>query len=129
MANQNSVITIYRRMKLAQITSGAISSLPKITYIAFGSGGVGSSGEVLVPSETQERLKQEFCRYPIEKVSYPVNTTARYTVTVPESEQAGRSFSEMGLLDASGKLCAIKNMLAKQKDDDVIFTFEFDDEF
>lgn len=129
MSSQNSVITLYRRKMLTKITSGAVSTIPKITHIAFGEGGIDEDGSVAAPSETQTELKSEFCSYPIDSVTYPIETTARYTVTVPREEQAGKSFSEMGLIDAEGNLCAVKNMLPKVKDEDVIFTFEFDDEF
>lgn len=129
MAEHSGVITLYRRVKLAQITSGEITKLAPIKHIAFGDGGTDGSGNVLIPSETQTELRREFCRYEIDNVAYPVNTTARYTVTIPKGEQTGRSFSEMGLIDGDGMLCGIKNMLTKQKDEDLIFTFEFDDEF
>lgn len=129
MEQQTSITTYYRRKKLTEITSGAVSSIPAITHMAFGSGGVDSNGNIIVPTEDQEALNNEFCRYPVEVVTYPVETTARYTAVVPRGEQSGQSFSEMALVDSSGKVCAIKNMLVKQKDSDVIFTFDFDDEF
>lgn len=129
MADSNSVITRYRRIKLAQITSGGITELAKITHIAFGDGGVNGEGKPITPTETQIGLNNEICKYAIDGVVYPVETTARYTVTIPKTEQAGKKFNEMALVDAGGNLCAIKTMYTKQKDDDVIFTFEFDDEF
>lgn len=129
MSGENSVITLYRRKMLTKITSGVVSTIPKVTHIAFGEGGIDEEGSVIAPLETQTKLKSEFCRYYIDSATYPIETTARYTVTVPREEQAGKSFSEMGLIDADGNLCAVKNMLPKVKDEDVIFTFEFDDEF
>lgn len=129
MAEQTSVVTLYRRKKLAQITSGAISTLPKITHLAFGNGGVDGEGNPVPPSETQTKLNDEFCRYPVDSITYPIETTVRYSVTIPKEEQVGKKFSEIGLIDAEGNLCAIKTMYVKQKDDGVKFTFEFDDEF
>ena len=42
MAQTNhTVITDYRRELLCRITSGAISTLPPVSHIAFGDGGVG----------------------------------------------------------------------------------------
>lgn len=128
MAEQTSVVTLYRRKILTQITSGAITALPKITHLAFGSGGL-NGGAPLTPSETQTELNAEFCRYPIDNVTYPIETTARYSVTIPKGEQEGKMFNEIGLIDAEGNLCAVKTMYTKQKDGDVKFTFEFDDEF
>ncbi len=125
----NAIITLYRRIKLAQITSGYIKELPKIKYIAFGDGGVDANGNITAPSENQAELNHEFCRYEIEGFEFPVKTTVRYKVNIPRAEQAGKMFNEMALVDETGNLCAIKNMYTKQKDDDVIFSFEFDDEF
>jgi len=128
MAN-NSVITTYRRQNLCKITSGAITSLPKITQIAFGDGGVDGSGNLVAPLGTATALKHELARYPIDNVIYPVATTARYTVTIPTADLPGASISEAALVDSSGALCAINTMLVKRKDDGVTFTFTFDDEF
>ena len=68
-------------------------------------------------------------QYEIDGVSNPVETTNRYTVTVPEADLVGLSLSEMALIDAEGVFAAVKNFLPKGKDGDVKFTFEFDDEF
>lgn len=127
--NKNSVITKARRIKLTKITSGASTAYAPITHVVFGDGGVTADGTPIAPSETQTALKHEICRYAVNSITYPVDTTARYTVVIPKTEQAGKRFNEMALVDKEGTLCAIKTMYTKQKDDDVIFTFEFDDEF
>ena len=124
-----SVVTKIRRVSLAKITSGAIESVPPITKIAFGKGGVDSGGNVITPSETQTSLNNQIGIYNIDSVTYPVQTTARYTVTIPENELVGESISEIALVDSAGNLCVIKNTLPKGKDNGVKFTFEFDDEF
>lgn len=126
---ETSVITNYRRKNLCKITSGAISSIPKITHIAFGDGGVDDSGEPKTPLATQMALNSEIERYPIDGVTYPVDTTARYTVTIPKNDLPGEEISEAALVDAEGNLCAIKNMYVKKKDAGVSFAFTFDDEF
>lgn len=129
MATENSVITLYRRKNLAKITSGAITSIPKIAYIALGDGGVGEDGQVIAPSEDQTALKSEIQRYPVDPVVYPVETTARYSITVAENDLAGEAISEMGLLDEEGELCVVRNCSPKIKDSGEQFTFEIDDEF
>ena len=68
-------------------------------------------------------------QYEIDGVSNPVETTNRYTVTVPESELNEKNINEMALVDAEGQLAAVKTFLNEGKDEDVKFTFEFDDEF
>ena len=62
-------------------------------------------------------------------VAFPVETTARFVIVIPEDEQAKTKFSEMGLVDTEGNFVAIKTMYVKQKDDDVEFSFTFDMEF
>ena len=56
-------------------------------------------------------------------------TTARYIVTIPAADLAGEQISEAALVDSEGNFCAIRNMLAKGKDEGVAFIFTFDDEF
>lgn len=124
-----SVITKARRIYLTKITSGAITAMPKVTEIAFGDGGVDEAGEPIIPNETQTALRNEIGRYPVEKPVYPIETTVRYRVTIPEEDLVGKKISEMALVDEEGGFCAIKTMYVKQKDEGVKFTFEFDDEF
>ncbi len=130
-SSANSVITKARRVNLAKITSGAVESIPKITHIAFGDQGVDEAGQPLQPTEEQQALRHEVGRYEIDSVISPegVETTNRYSVTIPEADLVGLSLSEMALIDADGVLAAVKNFLPKGKDGDVKFTFEFDDEF
>ena len=128
-SSANSVITRARRVNLANITSGAVENIPKITHIAFGDQGVDEKGQPLQPTEDQQALHHEVGRYEIDGVTNPVETTNRYPVTVPEADLVGLSLSEMALIDAEGVFAAVKNFLPKGKDGDVKFTFEFDDEF
>lgn len=125
----NTIITNFRREQICKITSGAIDTLAPITKVAFGDGGVDAAGGVLQPSGSQEALIHEIGRYQIDKVEYSVSTTARYTVTIPAADLAGAQISEAALVDSAGNLCAIRNMLAKGKDEGVAFIFTFDDEF
>ena len=128
-SSTTSVITHQRRVNLAKITRGEVETIPKITHIAFGSGGVDESGQPIQPLETMTALNNEVARYEIEKIETPVDTTNRYTVTIPESDLNGTNINEMALIDADGGLAAIKTFLNKGKDVDVEFTFQFDDEF
>lgn len=126
---KESVITLYRRIKLTQVTSGEIDKLAKITHMAFGSGGVDEDGNPLMPSETQTELNSEICRIPIESVKYPIPTTARYTATLPIGEYTAQKFNEFALVDEDGHLCAIENTYTKQKDETLAMTWEIDDQF
>lgn len=126
---ENSVITLTRRKKFALASSDAGKPLDPITHIAFGSGGVDRSGEPLAPSGEQTALNTELYRYPVDSITYPDETTVRYTVTIPRDEHTGDCISEAALVDSSGDLAAIKTMYVKRKDAGVAFTFEFDDKF
>ena len=130
MAESNAtIITTARRELLCKAASGEAETIPAITKVAFGSGGVDSDGVVIVPSADQQELHNEVGRYPIDGVTYPVSTTARYKVTIPAADLEGAAISEVALVDSEGDVAAIKTMYSKQKDAGVSFTFEFDDEF
>jgi len=124
-----SIITNQRRINLRKITSGEVSTIPKITHIAFGNAGVDSGGDPITPSGAQTALNNEVARYPIDSVECPVTTTARYMVTIPKNDLVGVCISEAALVDESGALCAIQTMYEKRKDEGVKFVFTFDDEF
>jgi len=129
LSTQNSVITKLRRVKLCQASSDKNRPLAPITHIAFGKGGVDASGNPKTPLDTQNALVSEIARYPVDRVEYPIETTARYIVTIPKDALTGESISEAALVDSNGDLAAIKTMYVKRKDAGVAFTFEFDDEF
>lgn len=129
MGADNSIVTKYRRQKLCEITSGAISTLSPITHIAVGSGGVDGSGKPIAPDVDAAGLVNELARYPIDSVEYPVPTTARYTATIPEDDLPGATINEAALVDGDGMIHTIKSFLNKGKDAGVTFTFTFDDEF
>ncbi len=122
------IITKYRRSNLAKITSGMISTIPKITHIAFGDGGE-VAGVVQTPSEIQESLFHEVKRYPVTSKELIGETTVRYSVDIPESDMKDVRISEMALVDDAGKVCALKTFGVKVKDENIIFGFEFDDEY
>ena len=128
-SSTTSVITRARRVNLAKITRGAVDTIPKITHIAFGDGGLDDDGQPLQPNELQTELNHEIGRYDVDVAEGTVDTTNRYTVTIPESELNGMNINEMALVDADGVLAAVKTFLNKGKDEYVKFTFEFDDEF
>lgn len=129
MAEKNSIITKSRRIALAKLTAGVISTIPPVAYLALGDGGCGEDGEPIAPTTEQSALNHEICRYAIETPEFPVDTTARFTAIVPEEDHGGVKFSEMGLVDEDNNFVAIKTMYPKQKDDDVEFSFTFDMEF
>lgn len=128
-SNAFSIVTEYRREQLCKITSGAITTPPVVTHVALGSGGLNEDGSVKMPDAKQTALNNELARYKVDAPEYPVPTTARYEITIPEADLVEAVITEAALVDAEGNLCAIRNMLPKGKDDGVTFTFDFDDEF
>ena len=127
--SRKSVITLYRRIKLARVTSGEIEKIPKIAYMAFGSGGIDESGEPITPSEEQTELNNEICRVSIHSVEFPIATTVKYTAILPRGKYTGEKFNEFALVDEEGYLCAIQNTYTKQKDEDLTMTREIEDQF
>jgi len=128
-SNSYSVVTEFRRKSLCEITSGKITSIAPISHIAFGNGGCNTDGAVKTPDSKQTALNHEIGRFAVDAPSYPSAATARYTVTIPNNELVGEVISEAALVDSDGNICAIRNMLPKGKDEEVTFTFTFDDEF
>nr|DAU24215.1 MAG TPA: tail-collar fiber protein [Caudoviricetes sp.] len=125
---QNVIITKKARKKLLQARAGDIT-LPKIIGMAFGSGGVDTSGNVIAPLENQETLKAELLRKPVRGHSFIGETTCRYECTLSESELAGQYISEIGLYDAEGDIVCIKTFTKKGKDSDIEMTYTLDDVF
>jgi len=126
--NKNVVITKTAREKLVHARAGAIS-LPKIAGMAFGNGGVDSSGTVIPPEDTQETLYNEIYRKPITSLSFPETTVCRYVCTLTEAELAGYEISEIGLYDEEDDIVCMKTFTRKGKDDDVEQTYTLDDIF
>lgn len=125
---QNVIITKTARKKLVQARAGAIT-LPKIVGMAFGSGGVDGSDNVVAPTENQTALKNELFRKAINGYSFVSDTTCRYECTLSESELAGEYISEIGLYDAAGDIVCIKTFTKKGKDSDIEMTYTLDDVF
>lgn len=130
-ANKNVVITTVARQKLVKARAGDIT-LPAIVGMAFGDGGVDSSGNVITPPASQTALASELMRKALDAEgghTYPDSMTCRYKVTLSESELTGNEISEIGLYDSDGDIVAIKNFARKGKDDDIEMSFTIDDIF
>ena len=126
--NKNVIITKTARMKLVKARAGAIT-LPKVIGMAFGNGGVTADGSVIKPSDSQSELAGELYRKPIDKYSFPTDTTCRYECTLRTDELVGEEISEVGLYDEDGDIVCVKNFTRKGKDDDVEQTYVLDDIF
>ena len=129
MASQINVLTTALRVRMAQLLAGKISVIPKVKYMAFGSGGLDASGNPKQPSGAATALESEEKRYEVGEPTFPVDTTARFSATIPEADLVGKTLSEVGLFSEDNVLYAIRNMLPKQKDSDEELEFTHDLEF
>lgn len=125
---QNVIITKAARKKMVQARAGEIM-LPKIVGMAFGSGGVDDSGQVVPPAENQAVLGNEVLRKEISGHTFPSETTCRYECSLAETELAGTYISEIGLYDEDGDIVCIKTFTPKGKDGDLEMSFTIDDMF
>lgn len=121
----NSVITLKAREKMVKARAG-IQPLPAIVGMAFGDGGVDSSGTVLAPGET---LRNEILRKAIDGYTEITSTSYRYTSTLGKDELVGEAISEIALYDAEGDYVGLKTFRTKYKDEDMEMVFELDDQF
>lgn len=124
----NSITTVTARAAFAQ-AHGTTGTLPKITHMAFGTGGVDGSNVPIPPLTTAAALGHEILRKPLESISYPVSTTVRFTGKLMENEAVGQDISEIALVDQNGAIAAIKTFTKKGKDSESQFVFDWDEEF
>lgn len=124
----NTVITKTRRKNLVQASAGIIA-LPVIVGMAFGDGGVDSSGNIIPPTEEQTALYNEIYRQEVDNYAVSSDTSVRYVCTLPESILTGKNISEIALYDSEGDLVCIRTMSAKGKDEGMEMAFTLDDEF
>ncbi len=122
----NAITTDSAKKKMLFARAGK-QTLPSITAMVFGSGGVDADGNVIEPKAGQEQLTQEIYRKDIDKVEVVSDTQVRYYCTLEENELAGEEISEIALADSDGDLVAIKNFMAKGKDGDFKMVFKVND--
>ena len=130
MADTKSVTTVKGRAKLCKAHAG-LATLPKITKMCWGDGGIGEDGQPKTPTGEETALYSQLMEKEISGVEL-VNedgTTARYTGRLEKTELAGENISEIGLKDADGDLVMIRTVLPKGKDNDIPLTFDIDDIF
>lgn len=126
--NKNVVITQAARSKLVKARAGIIK-LPKIVGMAFGTGGVDESGNVIAPTDEDKTLHNEIYRKEIDKYEEIDDFTIRYICTLTEMELVGEYISEVGLYDEDGDIVCIKAFTKKGKDDDMEQSYVLDDIF
>jgi len=124
------VTTRQARKDMARARLGQIT-MPKVTHIAFGTGGH-TPGDVLtpvMPLDTATALEEEVARYPIVSAALVNDTTVQYKVIIPKGALNGVVLTEQALVDENGKTVAIKTFGAKKKEPEDEFTFTWDEDF
>ena len=122
----DAVTTKLAKKKILLARAGDLA-LPKITQMAFGSGGVDERGIVLQPTEDQRTLNNEIGRYEILEHKAVSDTQVTYYCKIGEEDLNGSSISEIALVDEAGDIVAIKNFKAHEKDKTIVYTFTIDD--
>ena len=122
----NAITTNSAKKKMLLARAGK-QTLPSITTMVFGSGGINADGEVIEPEAGQEQLNQEIYRKDIDKAEVVSDTKISYFCALEENELEGEEISEIALVDADGDLVAIKNFMAKGKDGDFKMVFKISD--
>ena len=123
-----TTVTTKAKKKMLEARAG-IAALPKIVGMAFGTGGVNSSGEVIPHSADQNTLHNEVLRKAVDGYEVISDTKIRYSCTLGTDELADTYISEAGLYDADGDMVAMKAFLKKGKDSDMEAIFEVEDTF
>lgn len=121
----NAVMTVKGKEKLVRARAGDIT-LPRLRWMAFGSGGVDKGGLVIPPEESETSLKEEILR--IELTDHKIKgSTCTYTCRIEADQAVGRKISELALVDADGDVVAIKRFSEKGKDAGMPMIFEVTD--
>lgn len=130
MAENKGVITVTGRRKICKAHAGD-GTLPVITKMAWGDGGVDENGVPKLATGNEVGLYNELLKTDIEKHEYAnaEETACRYTATLEKGEQTGKEISEMGLFDADGDLIAYRTFMRKGKDEDIPQIYDMDEIF
>lgn len=123
-----TVVTTRAKKKMLLARAGE-QALPKIVGMAFGDGGVNSSGTVIPHSADSNALHHEVLRKTVDGHEVISDTKVRYRCTIGADELSNTYISECGIYDADGDFVALKAFMQKGKDADMEVIFECDDTF
>ncbi len=128
MSNLNTIITVKARENMAKGRAGMLT-MPTITGMAFGDGGVDGQGVPIAPAENATALTHELMRKALTSATAISATTIEYKCTLSTSELAGEDINEIALYDSNGDLAIIKTFVTKAKGNDEVLTFAINDVF
>lgn len=125
----NTVVTEKARIKMAEArhTTGMI---PKVQYIALGTGGCMADGTIRVPLAEDVQLEKEILRKVYSGSEKKTNTCYTYMAHVlPEDGIMGRRISELALIDEEGDTLLISCFPPKEMVDGVENEFVIYDDY
>lgn len=123
----NTLMTEIGREKLCKAHAGD-KALPKVKYIAFGTGGVDSERNPLPVSGKETALRSEQYRIELQH-SYPVPTTCNYLSTLNKNDLPNMYISELGFFDEEEDLILYSTFIEIGKSDDMVFEFNIREVF
>lgn len=115
-------ITLTGQEKLVKAHAGDIV-LPKIKYMAYGSGGVDEHDQPIETTGQETGLRKELLRKEVEGHTYSARNSCEYLSKLTEEEAAGEYLSEIGLFDEEDDLVAYHTFMKKGKDGNMVFKF------
>ena len=107
------IITDLKRKKLAEATH-TTGQIPKVKYIAVGSGGVDQNGEVISPSKESTSLKHELLRKEYTASRKVSDSCYEYSLLIEANELVGEYISEIALVDEENDIVAIATFMARE---------------
>lgn len=111
------------KMSKARHESGII---PRVKYIALGTGGCDINGNIRPPLEEDISLREEIIRKEYTSYTQTADAGYQYTLRLEADECINAKISEMALIDEEGDCITICCFLPKGKDDTEV-TFSIDD--
>lgn len=128
MSTSYTVTTVKGREKFAKAHAGLIT-LPAITQMGFGNGGIDGFGNPTVPDDTSAQVSGEFLVKDFDSSTFVTPATVNVICTLDLAEGNGQDVSAVGIYDADGDLIAIKHFTAKPKDSETKIEITWDEQF
>ena len=114
----NAVVTERARKKITEARHST-GMIPKVKYIALGTGGSTANGAVRIPLEEDFQLQSEVLRKEYSGSEKKTETSYAYTIHIlPEDGITGSQISELALIDEEGDALVISCFPPREMLDD-----------
>ncbi len=112
------------RAKMAQAVAGT-GTLPPITTIVVGTGGLDANGNPIVPPGTEAGLYHQVLSKAAPAPTFPTLTTAQFTLTInPADLPANTQINEAGLIASDGTFAEHSTFYSKATDGTTTLTVQ-----